>query len=300
MSSQQFTRRQLVAGTLGAGAWLLTHPLRAARDLPLTRFAIASDTHLGRGDSETPERQWQQAIEEINATPAEFVLHLGDVVDGGRPEQYPRYAAARTRLRKPIYEIPGNHDPVALFQEHVTQPIDRGFDHGGLRFLLLNNAHRDSHDGFFTPRQLSWLERQCREAVEQRLRIVICCHVPIHANKHPDRGWHVKPEHGQTAFYQLQQRFSRDILVCFHGHFHNGIRGWRDHGELLEVLCPSVCYNQDRKLKQHLAAGAADGFFVDELRPGFLLAELGNGKLKLRYKPLKAAAVAGYQAQWPA
>ncbi|MEZ5431211.1 MAG: metallophosphoesterase [Verrucomicrobiales bacterium] len=48
-----------------------------------------------------------------------FVLHLGDVVDGGREEQYPRYLAGRKAITKTVLEIPGNHDPADLFQRHL-------------------------------------------------------------------------------------------------------------------------------------------------------------------------------------
>ena len=40
------------------------------------------------------------------------------------------------------------------------------------------------------------------------------------------------------------------------------------------------------------------GFFVEELRPGYVLAELGKGKLTLRYKPLGADQHGVYSAVW--
>ena len=93
---------------------------------------------------------------------------------------------------------------------------------------------------------------------------------------------------------------SATLIASLHGHFHNGIRGWRDHGEMVETLLPSVCYNQSRGLAEHLQAGRADGFFVDELRPGYVLAELGQGRLKLQYKPLRHEPNGEYAAKWPA
>jgi hypothetical protein len=67
---------------------------------------------------------------------------------------------------------------------------------------------------------------------------------------------------------------------------------------MVEVLVPSVCYNQSRKLEQAIAEKKAGGFFVEELRPGYVLATLGNGRLTLRYKPLGAAPHGEYQADW--
>lgn len=160
------------------------------------------------------------------------------------------------------------------------------------------NAHRDSHNGFITAEQNAWIAEQCDEAAKMNFKVVICCHVPIHTNKSPDRGWYVKPDDGQKEFYETQQRHADRILACLHGHFHNGIRGWRDHGQTVEALCPSVCYNQNRGLTQRIADGTATGFFVDELRPGYVLAELGNGKLTLRYKPLGSDQNSEYVAMW--
>jgi len=291
-------RRTFLASATGGVVLLTTQDVPAADSLEEFSFVIVSDTHLGRQDSQTPERQWRQAIQEINELPGDFVLHLGDVVDMGREPQYPLYAEIRKEFNKPIHEVPGNHDPRELFEKHIHSPIDRAFDHRGVRFILFGNAHTDSHLGFITPEQLAWLEKQCGEAAAKDLKLVICCHVVVHSNLPPDRAWYVKPADGQQGFYELVDRYQDRVLATLHGHFHNGIRGWRDHGQLVEVMLPSVCYNQSRDLAEAIAAGKAQGFFVDELRPGYVLATLGKGKLTLRYKPLGAEVHGEYAADW--
>lgn len=299
MEMAEFNRRRMLATTAISGAaftWSCRLP--AADGLDVLSFVVVSDTHLGRNDNLSAERNWRQAINEINQSPGQFILHLGDVVDGGRESQYPIYAESRKLLNKPIHEIPGNHDPAELFEKNVIEEIDRSVDSGRVRFILFNNSRRDSHDGFITAKQIDWLETQCAEAAKKDLKMVVCCHVPIHTNKHPDRGWYVKPDNGQHAFYAIQRRYADRILACFHGHFHNGIRGWRDNARTVETMFPSICYNQNRGLKDHIAEGNATGFFVDELRPGFVLAELGMGRLTLRYKPLGQAFSGEYEAQW--
>jgi 3',5'-cyclic AMP phosphodiesterase CpdA len=283
------------AGTL---ALCHTHAIAAAENVEPLSFVIVSDTHLGRNDNESAEKNWRKAISEINDLPSQFILHLGDVVDSGRESQYPIYAETRKLLNKPIHEIPGNHDASDLFLQYVTKEPDRSVDFGKVRFVMFSNARRDSHDGFITDQQNRWLAEQCDDAQRRDLKIVICCHVPVHTNQNPDRGWYVKPLAGQTAFYETQQRHADRLLACLHGHFHNGIRGWRDHGQTVEVLCPSVCYNQNRNLTERIAQGTATGFFVDELRPGYAIAELGNGKLTLRYKPLGSEQHGQYTALW--
>ena len=290
MDLYQGNRRQLLASSAGVAMALVVRPVPSAVKSEDLTFVIVSDTHLGRKDNRTAEKQWRQAINEINQHSAEFVLHLGDIVDGGRAAQYPVYVETRGHLKKPIFEIPGNHDPLDLFHKHVAAETDRVIDRGNVRFLLFNNAHCDSHNGFITAQQLKWLEQQMTDAAAKAMGIMLCCHVPVHSNKHPDRGWYVKPADGQAGFYDLLSRFSDRVIACLHGHFHNGIRGWQDHGTI-ESLVPSVCYNQDRGLAKHLASGAAQGFFVDELRPGYLLATIREGQFAMRYKPLGEAAI---------
>lgn len=155
-------------------------------------LAIVSDTHLGYQDKEHAARQWEQTAAEIGQSPAELVLHLGDVVDGGREAQYPVYLKIREKIGKPVHEIPGNHDPQSLFEKHIRKPVDTVVEHKWLRFLLLNNSRTDSHDGFLSGTQLAWIEAQCREAKQDGKYVALCMHVPAHTNRHPDRGWYVK------------------------------------------------------------------------------------------------------------
>jgi 3',5'-cyclic AMP phosphodiesterase CpdA len=293
------TRRSFLGTTaLATGEFCLRHAAPTMANLEPFSFFIASDTHLGRKESQGPERQWLQALDEMRSLPGDFILHLGDIVDQGRVAQYPIFQASLATWGKPCYAIPGNHDEIPAFRQHVRQEVDTAIDHRGVRILLLNNARRDSHLGFLDPEQLRWLATQLAEAAARRWKVIIACHVPLHSNQHPDRGWHVKPEAGQRECYELLDRHAGLVIALFHGHFHNGIRGWQDRGQLVEVLCPSTCYNQDRSLASALQAGQVSGFFVPELRPGFVQVTLGQGRLVMRYKPLGAPLHGEYLASW--
>ncbi len=278
-------RRNFLA-TLGT-VTLWPEALQAAQNLPeKLRFIVISDTHLGRRDNDQAERQWRRTAEELKEAPGDLILHLGDVVDGGRAAQYSIYRRIRDGIGKPVHEIPGNHDPGALFEKQLEKPADRSFVHGGIRFMLLNNAHSNSHDGFITEKQFAWLEAQCRKAQAKSQFIIFCLHVPVHANKHPDRGWYVKPQHGQKAFYEICARHRGRIIATFHGHFHNGIRGWDDHGSLHEIIFPSALYNLNRRLEEQ----KAPGYNLNEFRPGYTLVTLKGPKMTLQYKPIEAKA----------
>ncbi len=242
-------------------------------------FTVISDTHIGYKDQKSAEHRWEQTAAEVARQPGEFVLHLGDVVDGGRVEQYPIYRKIREQITRPVYEIPGNHDPLDAFAKAIRPEIDMVVQQDWLRCLLLGNARRTSHDGFFEESQLDWLERSCRTLAKEDCLGLIACHVPVHTNRHPDTGWYVKPEHGQTRFYEIIRRYQDRLLGVIHGHFHCGIRGWSDH-DIHEICLPSVLYNRDRNIKP-----PAKGYNLQEFRPGYTLMTIGEGDWKLRYKP---------------
>jgi predicted phosphodiesterase len=245
-------------------------------------FIVVTDTHLGYKDEDKAERGWQQMAAEIDEAPGSFVLHLGDVVDGGREAQYANYLASRRLIRKPVHEVPGNHDPQRLFARHIREEVDAAFEYGWLRVVLINNSHPSSHEGFIAAPQIAWLEEQCQIAESKDQLLLFGMHVPVHHNQHPDRGWHVKPANGQTAFYSLMQRHADRTLALFHGHLHNGLRGWDDHAPVHEVCFPSALYNHDRKLEQQ----NAPGYNPPEFRPGFTRVEIRADAMVLQFQPL--------------
>jgi calcineurin-like phosphoesterase family protein len=278
------TRRRALAWLgAGAAASLCPAPCLAGKGPPQEfSFLVITDTHVGYRGQASAAAQWVQTAKELTAARGDFVLHLGDIVDGGRDDQYPIYLETRKLIGKPVHEVPGNHDPAAMFEKHIRKPIDMVLDHKGVRFLLVNNSRPDSHDGFFSAAQLDWIDRQCGEAARKGLYVVLCSHVPVHENKHPDRGWHVKPADGQKELYALAARHKEQLIAMLHGHFHNGVRGWEDRGPLQEICFPSALYNGDRKLAEQ----KAPGYYLAEFRPGFVQVDVKAERLVLRYKPL--------------
>ncbi|MGB0578936.1 MAG: metallophosphoesterase family protein [Limisphaerales bacterium] len=259
----------------------------------MLRFAIVTDTHLGHEDSQTPAQNWERAALELKDSTATFVLHLGDIVDRAREEQYAVHRDIRNLIGKPVCEIPGNHDPEDLFRKHIREVIDTYFDHADVRFVLFSNADPKSHDGFISDAQLEWLGKTLHEADQEDLPIMICSHVPIHENVAPDRAWYVKPEHGQTKFYQLVDEYRSRIVALLHGHCHSGMRGWDDRTPINEICCPSAFLNRDL----NLAENNAPGYNLPEFRPGYLLAELTATTLELQYKPISKEVAATRKIQ---
>lgn len=273
-------RATLKCGVASAILWPTCLKARGASREELS-LAIVTDTHLGYRDKDSAAKLWQKTATEINQSPGKLVLHLGDIVDGGREEQYPIYLESRRLIEKPFHEIAGNHDPEDLFRRHIRETPSIVVEHGWLRFLLLNNARRESHDGFLSDEQLAWLESQCQQADQDDCFVSICMHVPAHPNRHPDRGWYVKPGSGADEFNGLLQRYQNRIVAVMHGHFHNGIRGWNDRHGVHEICFPSALYNQNRGLEEQ----SAPGFNPLEFRAGYTLVTIRRGAMLLQYKP---------------
>jgi 3',5'-cyclic AMP phosphodiesterase CpdA len=285
------SRRLFLSAAAASAGTVLVHSqaLADADSLRKAKFIVVSDTHLGHRDQPTAEAQWKQTAAELTKAEGQFVLHLGDVVDGGRESQYPLYRAARETIGKAVHEIPGNHDPQPLFEKHLVRGVDRVVEDDWLRVLLLNNSRTDSHDGFLSGRQLDWLGEQLAAAASDRKLVLLAMHVPAHTNRHPDRGWHVQPQEGQTRLYELVDKHRQQIIALLHGHFHNGIRGWSDRGQageapVHEIVFPSALYNENRKLTEQ----KAPGYNLSEFRPGYTLVEIRDRTMTLRYKPLGA------------
>lgn len=266
-----------------AGAALLpaVSALAAETDKPEFTFALVSDNHLGRQGNASSERM-KKAVDEVNASPAEFTLFCGDLVDQGEKDanekRYGEWLEIARGLKKESRVVPGNHDPVARFRKHIQKETDTILDHRGYRFVCFADAQPNpGHDGVVTPEQLRWLKDRIEEAAKKGLRVVLMAHVIHHENKHPDTGWYI--QEGRKEFGKLLQA-NAHVVAFFAGHFHCGVRGWDDTSGVHEVIVPSTSWNADRKLEK------APGFALKEFRPGYALVEVYADRLVLRYKPI--------------
>lgn len=106
------------------------------------RFAVISDTHIGKPDA---ARTLRQVVRAINRdTQIRFVLHLGDVSDNGLRNEYRKARRILSRLKQPLYVTTGNHDAkqperYANFRRAFGTGEFR-FEYDGIRFLGLTTG----------------------------------------------------------------------------------------------------------------------------------------------------------------
>lgn len=285
MPSHSISRREALAGaTIAAGAALL-HQLAAAQTAPDGPFvfALITDTHLGRG-GEKPAELMKLAVDEINASLAELTVHCGDLVNAGEvaahEKFYPQWREIARALKRPWHAVPGNHDPVDCFTRHILPRTDYVVDRPGFRFICFRDAKPNpDHQGIVTPEQLKWLDAQLTDAASSNRRCFLVSHVIYHDNKNPDVGWMIKD--GRAEFTELLKRHADSIIAFFAGHFHSGLRGWDDTFGIHEVVLPSACWNFEGKRLR-----GAPGYTFDEDRPAWVLAEVTEKKLTLKYRPI--------------
>jgi 3',5'-cyclic AMP phosphodiesterase CpdA len=283
------TRREFTIAFGAAGAsFCLPGVARPAPGPKRLEFAIISDSHIQ--DRRQEMRALTTAIDEINASAAAFTVCLGDLVNKGaeNPDRYPEWKAAVDRLAKPWHAVPGNHDPVELFRQHVQDKTDFTVDADGVRLVLFQNSRVDSHKGFLTPEQLSWIDAAVAEAEADGRRSILLCHVPAHRNVSPDRGYYLDDANGGSAFAELLERRRRAILAVFSGHNHCGLRGWDDRGvpEVIVTALGGVGNNRDltKAPGWHLGPQGSQP-------NGYTQVAVHEAAVVVRYKPVGADVV---------
>ena len=118
------------------------------------------------------------------------------------------------------------------------------------------------------------------------------CNLPPSENPVNQAGCKPAPRLGGLS--KLPRVVVPNALTFIHGHVHNGLRGWTDH-DVHEICLPSVLYNLDRGLEKK----QAPGYNPLEFRPGYVSVTIGDGEMKLSYKPTGNQATVGKTVRFP-
>lgn len=138
-----------------------------------------SDTHLKRegellyGRIDT-QGFLERAVAHVNALDPrpDVALVTGDLVDGGKPEEYANLRRVLARLAMPFHLIPGNHDardPLReTFADHAWLPTS-GFlqytiEDRPLRLIALDTLVPGKAHGALCAERLDWLEARLGES----------------------------------------------------------------------------------------------------------------------------------------
>lgn len=118
--------------------------------------------------------------------PPDVVLGTGDLVEGGRPEEYRHLHELLAPLPMPVYLIPGNHDDrealVSEFSDHGYLPrpgsIQYVVEGYPVRLVALDTLIPGQGGGLLGAERLAWLESRLAEAPE-RPTVIFMHHPPF-------------------------------------------------------------------------------------------------------------------------
>jgi 3',5'-cyclic AMP phosphodiesterase CpdA len=159
------------------------------------RFAIVSD-RTGAPRAGVFER----AVEQLNILQPEFVVTVGDLVDGDDEpakfnEQWQEFNGFISKLEMPFFYLPGNHDLYnPQMHDKWKEMFGRRYYHfvyKNVLFLMLNSEDPGGKKapGKFGPEQIAYFKRVLAENKDVRWTMVYL-HRPIWNNKNVERtGW---------------------------------------------------------------------------------------------------------------
>lgn len=198
-------------------------------------IAQITDTHIAcdTPDADRRVRDLALAIADINALdpPADAIVHTGDIVHSGRPDEYALAAAALARARAPVYVVAGNKDTRtnlhAAFVAHGYLPagpdfLDYAVENFPVRLIALDTLHAASNKGDFCAARAKRLIDLIGAETTKPIA-VFTHHPPFEVTVGPERLHFATPQ----KMLRLQQalQHSGRVVAVFSGHVHRAAAG---------------------------------------------------------------------------
>lgn len=188
--------------------------LRLNNDPGEFRFAVVSDRTGGHR-----ARIFSQAVEQLNLLQPEFVLSVGDLIEGytEKPdkvaEEWKEFQGYVSKLQMPFFYVPGNHDVANVYQEKVwKEKFGRrhySFVYRNVLFLILNSDDPPKGPGSLGEEQLEFVKKTLEQNAEVRWTIV-AIHRPLWTQTNLDKnGW-----------LEVEKALGNRPCTVFAGHIH--------------------------------------------------------------------------------
>jgi 3',5'-cyclic-AMP phosphodiesterase len=209
-------------------------------------IAQISDTHIALGLADTDRRasDLERTLADINALDPspDVIIHTGDVVHGGRREDYEAAASLLAAARAPVYVAAGNRDDRANLRQSLSRWVrpapdaeflDYVIDDFPVRLIAVDSLSGVSNKGDFSPERARRLMALIA-AEPRRPTAVFMHHPPFIVSVGPDPLNFVSPE----AMANLQQALERSgrVVAVFCGHVHRST--WGRIGSIPVMVAP--------------------------------------------------------------
>jgi predicted phosphodiesterase len=204
------TPRRFLLGGLAIAA------LAAAAESPRNDFRFSI---LGDRTGDAQPGVYEQVWREIDGEHPDFVVNVGDSIQGGNDSTAAsEWLALRqlwSRYRYPLYLTPGNHDiwsraSLAMYYKQTGQQRFYSFNYQKAHFIMLDNSAAPDLGDSLPDDQMQFLERDLEQNRDRDPKFVFF-HKPL---------WliPVKFQNGRFAFHQLITKYGAYFVVSGHGH----------------------------------------------------------------------------------
>lgn len=219
-------REELQIQSEGRNPW--TH-LRINNDPEEFRFAIVSDRTGGHR-----AKVFSQAVEQLNLLQPEFVLSVGDLIEGYKEDpvkldqEWREFQMYVSKLQMPFFYVPGNHDIANSFMGKLWKEkfgrLYYHFIYRDVMFLILNSNDPTGKESRISPEQVAYVKKTLAENCCVRWTIV-ALHKPLWAHTDVNKnGW-----------LDVEQLLTDRPYTVFAGHVHKyekWVRNGRNYYQL--------------------------------------------------------------------
>ena len=183
------------------------------------------------GDTETRPHINNQISQQIWSERPDFVIHLGDLTDGGKKNSKWQWnyeyfeGMSQLHARIPVFPVPGNGEGQDLYWYKKYHRLGEEeafytFNYGNSAFFMLNsNARKEEFKA--GGKQYQWLDEQLEKSTAKWN--FVCMHHAPYSTDENDYGnsWEGKEEYGDKLVKQLIPVFEKhQVDIVFFGHLH--------------------------------------------------------------------------------
>jgi 3',5'-cyclic-AMP phosphodiesterase len=210
--------------------------------------AQISDTHIALDTADAGRRigDFERAIADINTLDPipDVIVHTGDIVHNGRPDEYAEAARILAMARAPVYVIPGNRDDRANLHAAFgaggylapdSKFLDYAVEDYPVRLIALDTLSSNGNKGDFCEerarRLLDMIDAETAKPIA-----VFAHHPPFVVPVGPDPINFEPPEAMARLAHALQH--SGRVIAVISGHVHRGTAG--HVGGIPATVMPSI------------------------------------------------------------
>ncbi len=211
-------------------------------------ISLIADTHITNSVSNSSMNKLaEDSISLLNKIPADFGVHLGDLINfAGSQAQTDEAVRIFERLKIPMYFVAGNHDVNPDTQAELTQFYDtvpdayyrNAFSYGdnssrlgyyhvnvrGINLIVLNqNFYNDATANWkINDTQLTWLQTTLDSITGSDSKIIVCSHLSLTENLNETAYYRHDYTQAGTIRGKLEtwETSNGKVLGCFSGHEH--------------------------------------------------------------------------------